>query len=67
MAAFSRLYYWERKQQPSIIPENLVSPEMGNVLTQARSRCLSELQSDLKKSPSSIFRPNADLKPLCLI
>ncbi|MFW1675915.1 alpha/beta hydrolase, partial [Acinetobacter baumannii] len=26
--------------------------------------CLSELQSDLKKSPSSIFRPNAYLKPL---
>lgn len=50
--------------EPSIIPENLVSPEMGNVLTQARSRCLSELQSDLKKSPSSIFRPNVDLKPL---
>ncbi|HHQ1841275.1 TPA: alpha/beta fold hydrolase [Acinetobacter baumannii] len=50
--------------EPSIIPENLVSPEMGNVLTQARSRCLPELQSDLKKSPSSIFRPNVDLKPL---
>lgn len=50
--------------EPSIVPENLVSPEMNAVLTQARSRCLSELQSDLKKSPSSIFRPNADLKPL---
>lgn len=50
--------------EPSIVPENLVSPEMNAVLTQAHSRCLSELQSDLKKSPSSIFRPNADLKPL---
>ena len=50
--------------EPSIVPENLVSPEMNTVLTQARSRCLSELQSDLKKSPSSIFHPNADLKPL---
>ncbi|MFX4891448.1 alpha/beta hydrolase, partial [Acinetobacter baumannii] len=32
--------------EPSIVPENLVSPEMNTVLTQARSRCLSELQSD---------------------
>lgn len=49
---------------PKIIPENLVSSEMKSVITYARSRCLSELQTDLKKAPSTIFKPNAELAPL---
>lgn len=50
--------------EPKIIPENLVSPEMKSVVTYARSRCLSELQADLKTSPPTIFKANADLSPL---
>ena len=49
---------------PKIIPENLVSPEMAAIVAKARSRCLSELQSDLKKAPATIFKANADLNPL---
>lgn len=49
---------------PKIVPEDLVSKEMGSVLTYARSRCLSELQSDLKQAPNTIFKPEANLEPL---
>lgn len=49
---------------PSIVPENLVSPEMKALVIHARSRCLSELQADLKKSPATIFKPNAELNHL---
>ena len=37
---------------------------MKSVVTYARSRCLSELQADLKTSPPTIFKANADLSPL---
>lgn len=50
--------------EPTLNPENLVSPEMGEILQYARSHCLSELQSDLKKAPKTVFKPNVDLKPL---
>ena len=49
---------------PSLAPANLVSPEMGEILNSARSRCLSELQSDLKAAPKTVFKPNVDLAPL---
>ncbi|WP_171545945.1 alpha/beta fold hydrolase [Acinetobacter sp. ANC 5414] len=49
---------------PNLAPENLVSPEMGDILNSARSRCLSELQSDLKAAPKTVFKPNVDLAPL---
>lgn len=49
---------------PSIAPKNLVSPEMEKVLNMARNRCLSELQSELKEAPKTIFQPNVDLMPL---
>ena len=49
---------------PSLVPANLVSPEMGEILNQARSRCLSELQSDLKQAPKTVFKPNVNLTPL---
>ncbi len=49
---------------PSLVPANLVSPEMVEILNQARSRCLSELQSDLKQAPKTVFKPNVNLTPL---
>lgn len=49
---------------PSIKPTNLVSPEMEKVLNYARNRCLSELQSDLKEAPKTVFKSNANLTPL---
>ena len=49
---------------PSLAPANLVSPEMVEILNQARSRCLSELQSDLKQAPKTVFKPNVNLTPL---
>lgn len=49
---------------PSLAPANLVSPEMVKILNQARSRCLSELQSDLKQAPKTVFKPNVNLTPL---
>lgn len=49
---------------PSLAPANLVSPEMGQILNHARSRCLSELQTDLKIAPKTVFKPNVNLEPL---
>lgn len=49
---------------PSLVPANLVSPEMVEILNQVRSRCLSELQSDLKQAPKTVFKPNVNLTPL---
>ena len=49
---------------PSLAPANLVSPEMVEILNQARSRCLSELESDLKQAPKTVFKPNVNLTPL---
>ena len=49
---------------PSLNPEDLVSPEMDKVLNYARNRCLSELQSDLKEAPKTVFKSNANLTPL---
>jgi alpha-beta hydrolase superfamily lysophospholipase len=49
---------------PNLAPENLVSPEMRQILNHARSRCLSELQSDLKVAPNTIFKSNVNLVPL---
>lgn len=49
---------------PSLNPANLVSPEMGQILNHARSRCLSELQSDLKVAPKTVFKLNVNLEPL---
>lgn len=49
---------------PNLSPINLVSPEMGDILNHARSRCLSELQSDLKAAPKTVFKPNVNLEPL---
>ena len=37
---------------------------MGEILNYARSRCLSELQSDLKAAPKTVFKPNINLTPL---
>ena len=49
---------------PLLAPANLVSPEMGEILNHARSRCLSELQSDLKQAPKTVFKSNVNLAPL---
>uniref|UniRef100_UPI004041E933 alpha/beta hydrolase family protein n=1 Tax=Acinetobacter indicus TaxID=756892 RepID=UPI004041E933 len=49
---------------PSLAPANLVSSEMGEILNYARNRCLSELQSDLKAAPKTVFKPNVNLTPL---
>ncbi len=49
---------------PNLAPANLVSPEMGEILNLARGRCLSELQSDLKQAPKTVFKPNVNLAPL---
>ena len=49
---------------PLLAPANLVSPEMGEILNHARSRCLSELQSDLKQAPKTVFNSNVNLAPL---
>ena len=49
---------------PRLAPSNLVSPEMGQILNHARSRCLSELQTDLKVAPKNVFKPNVNLEPL---
>ena len=49
---------------PGLAPANLVSPDMGVILNSARNRCLSELQSDLKAAPKTVFKPNVDLTHL---
>lgn len=49
---------------PSLAPANLVSPDMGQILNYARNRCLSELQSDIKAAPKTVFKPNVNLAPL---
>lgn len=49
---------------PNLAPANLVSPEIGKILNDARSRCLSELQSDLQQAPRTVFKPNVNLAPL---
>ena len=49
---------------PSLAPENLVSQDMEEILNYARKRCLSELQSDLKTAPKTVFKPNVNLTPL---
>ena len=49
---------------PMLAPANLVSLEMGEILNHARSRCLSELQSDLKQAPKTVFKSNVNLAPL---
>lgn len=49
---------------PNLNPTNLVNPEMGQILNYARSRCLSELQTDLKAAPNTVFKPNINLQPL---
>ena len=40
---------------PSINVNQLVSPDMQSLLNQARKRCLSELQTELKQAPQPIF------------
>ncbi|SFU34943.1 Serine aminopeptidase, S33 [Nitrosomonas eutropha] len=49
---------------PSLDVGKLVSADMQPLLNFARSRCLSELRQEITKSPSSVFRKNADVKPL---
>lgn len=49
---------------PSINVDQLVSPDMQSLLNQARKRCLSELQTELKQAPQPIFKKDTDLKPL---
>lgn len=49
---------------PSLISENFISQDMKAVLNYARKRCLSELQSDLKTAPKTVFKPNVNLTPL---
>src|SRR5690606_16331230 len=49
---------------PSLAPPNLVSSDMAKVLNYARNRCLSELQSELKAAPQTVFKPNVNLAPL---
>lgn len=49
---------------PSLDVDNLVSADMEPLLNRARSRCLSELRKEITQSPDSVFRENADLKPL---
>ncbi|WOE33342.1 MULTISPECIES: alpha/beta fold hydrolase [unclassified Acinetobacter] len=49
---------------PNLDPEQWVTPEMQNLLRQARKRCLSELQTEIKQAPQTIFKKDADLNPL---
>ncbi|MGE8538695.1 MAG: alpha/beta hydrolase family protein [Acinetobacter sp.] len=49
---------------PQLNPASLVTPEMENIINYARKRCLSELQTDLKKAPKTVFKQNANLQPL---
>lgn len=50
--------------EPTLSAKDFVSPEMQKILNQARNRCLSELQNELKVSPKTVFKPNVDLTPL---
>ncbi|OOV81454.1 MULTISPECIES: alpha/beta fold hydrolase [Acinetobacter] len=50
--------------EPALSANDFVSPEMQKILNQARNRCLSELQTELKVSPKNVFKPNVDLTPL---
>lgn len=50
--------------EPTLSAKDFVSPEMQKILNQARNRCLSELQTELKISPKTVFKPNVDLTPL---
>lgn len=49
---------------PSLAPKSLVSSDMEEIINYARNRCLSELQSDLKVAPKTVFKPNVNLTPL---
>ena len=49
---------------PSLNVMNLLSPEMGQITTNARDRCLSELQATVKEAPKTVFKSNANLTPL---
>lgn len=50
--------------RPSLDVDKLVSADMESLLNRARSRCLSGLRTEITESPDSVFRDNADLKPL---
>lgn len=50
--------------EPALSANDFVSPEMQKILNQARNRCLSELQTELKVSPKNVFKPTVDLTPL---
>ena len=49
---------------PSLDVMNLLSPEMKDIVDHARTRCLSQMQSDVKDVPKVVFKPGADLGPL---
>lgn len=49
---------------PSLHVDDLISPDLQPLMALARSRCLSELRDEVHESPASVFKPDADLKPL---
>lgn len=49
---------------PSLKVDQLVSADMQPLMDLARSRCLSGLRKEVTESPASIFKKDADLKPL---
>lgn len=49
---------------PSLQVDDLISPDMRPLMALARVRCLSELRQEVHASPTSVFKPGADLKPL---
>lgn len=49
---------------PRLDVDALVHPDMEALLNLARSRCLSELRTEVTKAPAGVFLPNVDLAPL---
>ena len=48
----------------TLVPDQLVGEQMKDLLNLGRKRCLSELQSELKQAPDSIFKADVNLEPL---
>ncbi|MGE0582040.1 MAG: alpha/beta fold hydrolase [Steroidobacteraceae bacterium] len=49
---------------PGIDLTALIDPALHPLLDKARSRCLSELQQEIRGSPAGVFRRGVDLQPL---
>lgn len=49
---------------PAIDLTALTDPALHPLLDKARSRCLSELQQEVRSSPARVFRRGAELQPL---